>query len=89
MPDAKSGVQKPTAAPPVKRRVPNPPVPPVTRPPRPNLSVPYIAQHLGTHPATVIREIERGELVAYRVGSRWRVTSEDFASYLAERRNKP
>jgi excisionase family DNA binding protein len=37
----------------------------------------------------VIREIERGELVAYRVGSRWRVTSEDFANYLAERRNTP
>jgi excisionase family DNA binding protein len=58
------------------------------RPPKPNLSVQWIAQQLEVDRATIVREIERKNLAAYKIGGQWRVTFEDYQAYLAERRNR-
>jgi excisionase family DNA binding protein len=44
------------------------------------------ARILNVNPATVWREIQRGNLKAHRVGSSYRIAEEDLVRYLSERR---
>lgn len=54
------------------------------------LKVGVLAAETGYHPSTLIREIERGALVAVRIGRRgWRISREDWERYLISRRSVP
>jgi excisionase family DNA binding protein len=50
------------------------------------LSLPWIAQRLGTSHDSVLREVRTGALPAIRVGGQYRVEQDDFAQYLADRK---
>lgn len=45
-----------------------------------------VAQRIGVHWRTVIREIDRGHLPAYRVGQQLRVSRDALDAYLEQRR---
>ncbi len=54
------------------------------------LKVGVLAAETGYHPSTLIREIQRGALIAVRIGRRdWRIRREDWDRYLAQRRSIP
>ena len=44
------------------------------------------AEELGVVVKTLLREIERGKLRAYKIGGHWRVDEADFEAYLRQRR---
>lgn len=48
-----------------------------------------IAERMGVSKRTVLRWIERGDLVAYRVGSVTRIRSEDFDAFLHRHKINP
>jgi excisionase family DNA binding protein len=42
----------------------------------------YRAKEAGVVTRTIIREIERGALRAYKIGRQWRISDDDFEEYL-------
>jgi excisionase family DNA binding protein len=46
-------------------------------------SVAVIAEVLGVHPDTLIKEIKSGRIAASKVGRSWRITDEAVRAYLA------
>ena len=58
-------------------------------PASPTLGVPNVAHYMGVDPATVIREIQRKKLPAYKIGGQWRVSPADLKAYLDARKNMP
>jgi len=52
------------------------------------MTVREVAEYLSVHPRTVLRLIERGELKASKIASRWRVSMEDVRDYM-ERQSAP
>lgn len=53
------------------------------------LTVTEAAERLGVSRVTVWRMIQRGELVAYKIGGRWILEAGDVARYLDRVRNVP
>ena len=54
------------------------------------LSVLEAAERVACHPATIRRMIQRGQIPAVRVGSRWRVPAESLqATYMAAAQPAP
>lgn len=41
--------------------------------------VDHLARHLGVHPRTVLRAIERGEIAASRLGRQWLIPASEVA----------
>ncbi len=52
------------------------------------MTVKQVAEHLNVNPRTVLRLIERGDLRASKVSSRWRVDPDDLRDYI-ERQAAP
>ena len=50
------------------------------------LTMPDVARHCQVSVRTVRRWIERGDLVAIRLGRQWRISRADFDVFLAQRR---
>ena len=48
-----------------------------------------IAEWLGVNVTTIYREIERGKLVAYKIGKAFKVKPEDLDAYLESKKVKP
>ena len=46
------------------------------------------AVELGVAVRTLVREIERGILVAHKIGRQWRILDDDFDEYLRQRRRR-
>lgn len=46
------------------------------------MTVKQVAEHLNVNPRTVLRLIERGDLKAIKVSSRWRVDPDDLRDYM-------
>lgn len=53
------------------------------------LTVTEAAERLGVSRVTVWRMIQRGELIAYKIGGRWILEAGDVARYLDRVRNVP
>lgn len=47
------------------------------------------ARRLGVSRVTVWRMVQRGELVAYKIGGRWITTEADVKRYVEQARNVP
>ncbi len=52
----------------------------------PLLTIADIARRAKSSHKSVRRWIERGDLAAYKVGGCWRISEDDYAEFLAERR---
>jgi excisionase family DNA binding protein len=50
------------------------------------LTIPDIAERDQVNEKTVRRWIQSGELIAHKLGSQWRVSEDDHALFLRERR---
>jgi excisionase family DNA binding protein len=50
------------------------------------LTVHDVATEYKTHPSTVLRIIEHGDVEAYRVGRQWRIAASSWLAYLQRRR---
>ena len=48
-----------------------------------------VARYLKVHAKTVISLVERGELIASKVGRHWRYRRSDVDAYLEKRQNRP
>jgi excisionase family DNA binding protein len=61
---------------------------PIVQSPRadPLLDIPAVAARLGVSSKTVRRHIDRGDLAVHHIGRLLRVSEEDLASFVAERR---
>ena len=54
------------------------------------LSIRAVADHLDVSTKTIRRWIDRGELLAFKVGSQWRIHPEDLERFLwRQRRSMP
>ena len=51
------------------------------------LTIPQVAELLQVCPKTIRRWIERGELVAHRLGRQWRIAQNDLETFLKIRRH--
>lgn len=54
--------------------------------PKPFLTIPDISERLRVSDKTVRRWIEKGDLIAHKLGTRWRVSEADLALFLRTRR---
>ncbi len=52
----------------------------------PLLTIADIARRAKTSRKSVGRWIQRGDLAAYKLGGCWRISEDDYAEFLAERR---
>ena len=48
-----------------------------------------IAEILSVHPMTIYREIQRGKLKAFRVGTDFRINEKDLQDYVKKNKVKP
>jgi excisionase family DNA binding protein len=52
-------------------------------------NVEQAAQYLGVHPRTIIREINRGRIEAYKIGKGFKVKRAELDKYLEMHKVKP